>query len=64
MKITFEQDSGNVVVWENIPESKLQNILNIKGCAEYFGLNRNSVAARIARGAPVLMALATEDHKQ
>lgn len=64
MKITFEQDSGNVVVWDDVPEEKLQSLLNVRRCADLFGINESTAWARVARGWPVLMALATEDHKQ
>ncbi|MHB2093976.1 hypothetical protein [Pantoea dispersa] len=63
MKITFEEDSGNVVVWY-VPEEKLQSLLNVKGVSRLFGIPAGTVAARVHRGWPVLMALATEDNKK
>lgn len=62
MKITFEQDSGNVVVWD-VQEDKLQKILNVKGCADLFGIPQATVATRIMRGWDVLLSLATKERK-
>ncbi|MDU6438924.1 MAG: hypothetical protein E6559_03245 [Pantoea sp.] len=64
MKITFEQDSGNVVVWDSVPEEELSKFLNVSACAKHLGINENTAWARMSRGWPVLMALATEDNKQ
>lgn len=59
MKITFEEDSGNVVVWY-VQEEKLQSLLNVKGCADLFGIPAGTVSARLHRGWPVLLALVTK----
>lgn len=59
MKIQFTDQAGIVVVWD-VPEDKLQQILNVKGCADLFGIPQSTVATRIARSWPVLIALATQ----
>jgi len=64
MKITFEQDGGTVVVWKDVPEEKLQSLLNVRRCADLFGINESTALARVARGWPVLLALATDEDKQ
>lgn len=63
MKITFES-ADSVVVWDNIPEEKLQSLLNVKGCAELFAIPAGTVSARLHRGWPVLLSLATEHNKK
>ncbi|TPV32738.1 hypothetical protein [Pantoea anthophila] len=63
MKITFEQDSGNVVVWD-VSEEKLSQLLNVRGCAMNFGINEHTASARVRRGWPVLLALATDDEEK
>lgn len=64
MKITFEQeDSENAVVWY-VPDEKLLNILNVKGCSDLFGIPAGTVSARLHRGWPVLLALVTENNKK
>lgn len=63
MKIHFTDESGSVVVWD-VPEDKLQSLLNVRACAKHFGINENTTWARVCRGWPVLLALATEDNNQ
>ncbi|MDI6635364.1 hypothetical protein [Pantoea dispersa] len=62
MKITFES-ADSVVVW-CVQEEKLQNLLNVKGCADLFGIPAGTVSARLHRGWPVLLALATKENKK
>jgi len=64
MKITFESKAGVVVVWDDVPEDKLQSLLNVRRCADFFGINESTAWARVARGWPVLLALATNEQKQ
>lgn len=64
MKIHFIDESGCVVVWDNIPDEKLQSILNVKGCADLFGIPAGTVSARLHRGWPVLLSLAAENNKK
>ncbi|XXN65128.1 hypothetical protein ACRQ84_06170 [Enterobacter ludwigii] len=63
MKIQFTDESGSVVVWD-VPEDKLQSLLNVRACAKHFGINENTAWTRIKRGWHVLLALATEEPKQ
>jgi len=63
MKIQFTDESGSEVVWF-VPEDKLQSLLNVRRCAEHFGINENTTWARVRRGWPVLLALATDEPKQ
>lgn len=64
MKIQFITDSGNVIVWNNVPEDKLQSLLNVRQCAELLGIKEGTVFSRIHRKWPVLLALATDEPKQ
>ncbi|MDU4288641.1 hypothetical protein [Mixta calida] len=64
MKIQFIDESGSLVVWDNVPEDKLQSLLNVRACAKHFGINENTALARVHRDWPVLLALATEEPKQ
>lgn len=63
MKITFESEAGSVVVWDDVPEEKLQSLLNVRRCADHFGINECTALARVHRGWPVLLALATDEDK-
>ncbi|HDK7017164.1 TPA: hypothetical protein M4161_004482 [Klebsiella pneumoniae] len=62
MKITFES-ADSVVVWNDVPEEKLQSLLNVRRCADLFGINECTALARVHRGWPVLLALATDENK-
>ncbi|MFM8097968.1 hypothetical protein PU656_18725 [Klebsiella pneumoniae] len=63
MKITFET-ADSVVVWDDVPEEKLSQLLNVRGCAMNFGINEHTASARVRRGWPVLLALATDDEEK
>lgn len=62
MKIEFTDQAGSVVVW-NVPEDKLQSLLNVRACAKHLGINENTAWARVCRDWPVLLALATKEAK-
>ncbi|MXP59553.1 hypothetical protein [Pantoea sp. Taur] len=60
MKITFEKDDGQTVIWTGINDEDLSNFLNITAVAKHFNININTASARVSRGWCVLKALATE----
>jgi hypothetical protein len=60
MKITFEKETGETIIWTGIKDAELHHFLNVTKCAKYFDINFNTASARVSRGWCVLKALATE----
>ncbi|MBZ7458996.1 transcriptional regulator [Klebsiella michiganensis] len=60
MKITFEDDSGQKVIWFNLSESDLRKYFNLSALAQANGLAESTVRSRLHRGMPLLLALNVE----
>lgn len=60
MKITFEDDSGQRVIWSNLSESDLRKYFNLSALAQANGLAESTVRSRLHRGMPLLLALNVE----
>ncbi|MDU4127991.1 hypothetical protein [Pantoea sp.] len=60
MKITFEDDSGQKIIWSNLSESDLRKYFNLSALAQANGLAESTVRSRLHRGMPLLLALNVE----
>ncbi|WP_313571661.1 hypothetical protein [Pantoea piersonii] len=60
MKITFEDDGGQKVIWSDLSESDLRKYFNLSALAQANGLAESTIRSRLHRGMPLLLALNVE----
>lgn len=64
MRLTFEDESGQKIVWNDLTENDLRKLFNLSAISAARGLAESTVRSRIHRGMPLLLAINVAESEQ